>query len=363
MPIEKLRYHSALKVPREFAWNAYMRPGMFDRLVPPWQRVRTTRQTGTVEPGDLREIELAAGPFRLQWLAVHEQFEDGRLFSDRQVKGPFRSWRHQHRFVDDGEMRCTIHDEIEFELPISRISHPLGLSIARSELRRMFRYRHFTTYHDLRTLYGYNGQEKGDLIVEGSPLEVVTQLRAVLNLAGYSIVSPGSDSHSVTTTRIDVTADEGGGIDAHLTFPKESGKIRRSVRSAALVSPSSPLMRVAHAMQFIDVGADSFAGASVEWTTIDDFVFAVLRLLIDDGSRASVLVRHSQIASLSDLVEAISVDEAGVRRRRVPSIIVDRLNAELRATQPVPPIEGEIVDTRSRFQSMSEAVAVLSGRA
>jgi hypothetical protein len=227
----------------------------------------------------------------------------------------------------------------------------------------MFRYRHFTTYHDLRTLYGYRDREKGDLIVEGNSPELVTQLRAVLNLAGYSVVSPGSDSHLVTATHIDLSADEDGRIDAHITFPQESGKISRTLRSAALVSPASPLMRIAHAMQFIDVGADSFVGASIEWTTPDDFLFAVLRSLLDQTRQAAVFVRHSQNASLSDLVGAISVDEASHQSRRVPTIIVDRLTTELRATQAEPAIEGEIVDTRSRFQSMSEAVAVLSGRA
>lgn len=55
----------------------------------------------------------AAGLAPVRWTAVIDAYEEGRTFSDLQVSGPFRYWRHTHTVEPFGE--GTRHtDVVEF---------------------------------------------------------------------------------------------------------------------------------------------------------------------------------------------------------------------------------------------------------
>jgi ligand-binding SRPBCC domain-containing protein len=62
----------------------------------------------------------------------------GEQFVDRQVSGPFRSWKHTHRFLPDINGGCVISDEIEFQLPLPV---PFAAAFVKSQLDRLFDYR------------------------------------------------------------------------------------------------------------------------------------------------------------------------------------------------------------------------------
>lgn len=54
-----------------------------------------------------------AGAYPVRWVAVIDAFEDGRSFTDRQLRGPLRFWRHTHTVEPrDGGTRHT--DTVEF---------------------------------------------------------------------------------------------------------------------------------------------------------------------------------------------------------------------------------------------------------
>jgi ligand-binding SRPBCC domain-containing protein len=60
-------------------------------------------------------------------------------FVDEQVRGPYRLWRHAHRFYDGGE-GTIVEDTVQFRLPFGRFgdsSHPL----VRLQLERILRFR------------------------------------------------------------------------------------------------------------------------------------------------------------------------------------------------------------------------------
>ncbi|MFI6316164.1 SRPBCC family protein [Nonomuraea sp. NPDC050556] len=56
--------------------------------------------------------------------------EPPSFFVDEQVKGPFRRWRHEHYFADDGNGGTTMHDIVAFTAPagvLGRIAERLIL--------------------------------------------------------------------------------------------------------------------------------------------------------------------------------------------------------------------------------------------
>ena len=53
------------------------------------------------------------------------------LFEDVQEEGPYRVWIHTHRFEDVGK-RVTMHDRVEYALPLG----PMGRLVHRLAVRR-----------------------------------------------------------------------------------------------------------------------------------------------------------------------------------------------------------------------------------
>ncbi|HEU4753537.1 MAG TPA: TIGR01777 family protein, partial [Armatimonadota bacterium] len=60
MPV--FQHRSEIEVPAEelFAWHA--RPGAFERLVPPWERIRVLEREGGIRDGAHLLMELRKGP-------------------------------------------------------------------------------------------------------------------------------------------------------------------------------------------------------------------------------------------------------------------------------------------------------------
>lgn len=138
------------------AWHR--RPGALQRLLPPWEPVRIVGAAPPPEPGTRVELSLGRSPFRVSWLAEHRPLDEGRGFADVQVDGPFRQWRHEHRFRPrEGRSGTLLEDRIEFQLPGGLLVQRLGEGTVQRRLERGFRYRHRTVRDDLRTHLGRSG--------------------------------------------------------------------------------------------------------------------------------------------------------------------------------------------------------------
>ena len=77
-------------------------------------------------------------PFR--WLTEISVWEERIRFVDRQLKGPFKLWVHEHRFESLGPTETRVKDLVTYSLPlepIGRLAHP----IVRQRLNRIFAYR------------------------------------------------------------------------------------------------------------------------------------------------------------------------------------------------------------------------------
>ena len=142
-----LRFVKRSRIPASaeavFAWHEA--PGAFQRLTPSGEKVRVLRHVGGIRDG--AEVYLLVGPmpFALRWDLTHCDYQPGRSFTDRQVQGPFRSWRHVHRMIPDGGQACILEDWIEFELPLGWFGRLIGGPIMNKMLDRLFTYRHHVT--------------------------------------------------------------------------------------------------------------------------------------------------------------------------------------------------------------------------
>lgn len=65
--------------------------------------------------GDDLAFTLWLGPFPVRWEARVENFSPIG-FDDIQVRGPFESWRHAHRFEALDENNTRVQDQVEYSL-------------------------------------------------------------------------------------------------------------------------------------------------------------------------------------------------------------------------------------------------------
>jgi ligand-binding SRPBCC domain-containing protein len=149
MKTEVFIHRSRIKAPAAevYAWHAL--PDALERLTPPGEHVEVVEKTGGIERGGRVVLRFGRWPFRLRWVAEHQDFEQGRYFSDVQVSGPFARWKHTHTFEPDGPAACILEDRVEYALPFGSIGTWFAGKIVRGKIEKLFEYRHSTTAREI----------------------------------------------------------------------------------------------------------------------------------------------------------------------------------------------------------------------
>lgn len=120
-------------------------PDAFARLQPPWQKSEIITPPSSLAVGTRVVLRTRIGPLWQTIRAEHVEYEAGKMFADRMVEGPFKSWLHRHIVTPRGAEECTLRDDIEYELPLGALGRVFGGAFARRELERLFTYRHEVT--------------------------------------------------------------------------------------------------------------------------------------------------------------------------------------------------------------------------
>lgn len=208
MPTFRHRFELDHPVEEVFAWHT--RPGAFERLVPPWERVAVRERSGGIRPGGRVVLGLGRGPAEMTWELEHTEFEQDRLFVDEQVKGPFSRWRHEHRFEPIGGDRCAVIDEVDWAPPLGSAGRALGGRFVEPSLERLFTFRHARLAGDLERHRTYAGSPL-TIAVTGSTGLVGTALTAFLRSGGHRVIPITRGDGGEGTVRWDPAR---GNIDA-----------------------------------------------------------------------------------------------------------------------------------------------------
>ena len=130
---------SRIAAPPSAVFAFHETPGALSLLTPPWEKVEVVEGGGSIRPGSRVILKTKIGPLSLRWVAEHTEYEQGRLFADRQVSGPFAEWSHRHLFLDDGAGGCLMRDEVEYEPPLGLLGRMLGADLHPEEAARPVR--------------------------------------------------------------------------------------------------------------------------------------------------------------------------------------------------------------------------------
>ncbi len=167
-----------------FAWHA--RPGAFERLTPPWERVEVLERRGGIEDGARLVMRVGPSPIGVRWVADHRDTIPGRQFVDVQTSGPFRRWEHTHRFEPVDANASVLEDRVEYALPLAPAGDLVAGRLVGARLERMFRYRHTVTAQDL-TGHRAAGLAPRHVLVSGASGLVGSALVPFLTTGGHTV--------------------------------------------------------------------------------------------------------------------------------------------------------------------------------
>jgi ligand-binding SRPBCC domain-containing protein len=92
-----------------------------ESITPAFLRFRiTTPRPIEMKPGTVIDYRLRLHGVPFRWRTRIETFEPERSFTDVQLVGPYRRWRHRHDFVDVAG-GTEVRDVVDYEMPLGPI--------------------------------------------------------------------------------------------------------------------------------------------------------------------------------------------------------------------------------------------------
>ena len=165
-----------------------MRLGALERLTPPWAQVRVLEREGEIREGGKVVLAVKRGPTELKWVVRHTDFEEGRLFKDEQVSGPFGKWVHAHRFLPSEDGGCVVEDHVEWLPPLGSAGRLFAEGYIHRELERLFSFRHARLRHDLDLHARYGKGDPLTVAITGASGLIGSALRHFLETGGHTVI-------------------------------------------------------------------------------------------------------------------------------------------------------------------------------
>ena len=140
--VQRLERDQIVRRPVHEVFEFFSRAANLERITPPWLGFRLLTASGLeTRAGVSLEYRLRLHGIPLGWTSLIEVWERDVRFVDLQIRGPYRLWRHEHRFasVDDGAA-TRVQDRVDYLLPFGRLG-ALALPLVRRDLRRICDYR------------------------------------------------------------------------------------------------------------------------------------------------------------------------------------------------------------------------------
>jgi hypothetical protein len=141
MRVHVLEREQVVPRPVDEVFAFFARAHNLQRITPPWLRFQVLTP-GRIDMGSgtLIEYRLRVHAVPVRWISRIEEWESGRLFVDRQVRGPYRLWHHRHEFVTCPE-GTLVRDRVRYALPLGRLGVVAHAAFVRRDLERIFDFR------------------------------------------------------------------------------------------------------------------------------------------------------------------------------------------------------------------------------
>jgi ligand-binding SRPBCC domain-containing protein len=135
-----LRACQRLPLSQEEIFDFFATAANLERITPPELHFHIiTPLPKTMQLGTLIEYRLRLFGVPFRWLTRISRWNPPHDFVDEQLRGPYRTWVHTHRFRSEGGV-TRMEDEVHYQLPffpVGETAYPL----VRWQLERIFAFR------------------------------------------------------------------------------------------------------------------------------------------------------------------------------------------------------------------------------
>ena len=127
--------------PLNEVFDFFSRAENLQELTPPWLHFHILSvDPQPVRKGTLIRYSLRWRIFPIRWTTEIVEWDPPHGFVDVQLKGPYQLWRHQHRFIAEGN-GTRILDEIQYRLPFGVFGKLARALKVRHDVEGIFNYR------------------------------------------------------------------------------------------------------------------------------------------------------------------------------------------------------------------------------
>ncbi len=138
MKIFSYRSEQWLPRPLDEVFSFFADARNLEELTPPWLRFDVV----TPEPipmivGTTIDYRLAWRGIPLRWTSEIAAWEPPHRFIDRQLRGPYRLWHHEHRF-EERENGTNVIDEVDYAVWGGAIANRFGVA---RDIEKIFAFR------------------------------------------------------------------------------------------------------------------------------------------------------------------------------------------------------------------------------
>jgi ligand-binding SRPBCC domain-containing protein len=143
MSIHEYTTKQFLPIPLEEAWAFFSSPQNLKVITPPELQIRIRPGIKDEPIYDGMLIEYSVKPLLkipLYWQTKIDFVVPHKLFVDKQLKGPYKSWEHTH-FFEQVEGGTFIADLVQYELPLGKFGDLVHRLVVRKKIEHIFAYR------------------------------------------------------------------------------------------------------------------------------------------------------------------------------------------------------------------------------
>jgi ligand-binding SRPBCC domain-containing protein len=136
-----LEREQIVRAPLDEVFEFFSAARNLEALTPPWLRFEVlTPEPIPMHGGTVIEYRLRLRGIPLRWVTLIDEWEPGRRFVDRQLRGPYRLWHHTHDFAEhpDGTL---VRDRVRYQIPLGPLGALAHVAFVRRDLARVFDFR------------------------------------------------------------------------------------------------------------------------------------------------------------------------------------------------------------------------------
>lgn len=135
------RVEAELWLPRplEEVFSFFSNAANLEHITPPWLKFRILSPTPiAMRVGTLIDYRLTVHRIPLRWRSEITEWDPPHAFTDKQRRGPYRTWVHRHSFREERGGTRVI-DHVDYRVWGGRLFDRL---FVRRDVEQIFRYRH-----------------------------------------------------------------------------------------------------------------------------------------------------------------------------------------------------------------------------